>query len=206
MKMRLIVGVGIFTVALLIAVIMMCTKTIQIMQRVAVVKLVSGKVYVERFGLEGKRKELKKGMLVKTFDVVRTGDDGHVVLHWVDDFQIELKPKSVLRVLRSSFEKDKKTTTSLLFLEAGEAVTRFKRKLSPGSKFELRTPIVMAAVRGTEFSMQVCDDNSTIIKVYSGVVSIRIAPTGKEIELHKGNMAIIGAGGAYKVGGISELR
>ena len=202
--MRLIVALSVFTLLLLAAVATMTMKTIHIVQRVAVVKFVSGEAYVERFGLESRRKPLMKGMLVKTFDVVHTGENGRVILRWVDDFQIELKPKTVLRVLRSSFDKGKNTTTSLFFLRTGEAITRFERELSPGSVFELRTPVVMAAVRGTEFSIGVNQDNSVTVKVYSGVVTLKISSTGKEIELKGGEMARFNPNGSYKVFTILE--
>ncbi|MCX7777589.1 MAG: FecR family protein [Armatimonadetes bacterium] len=202
--MRLIVALAFFVLLLLAAVAVMSTKTIQIAQRVSVVKFVSGEAYVERFGLESKRKPLKKGMLVKTFDVVRTGENGRVILRWVDDFQIELKPKTVLRVLRSSFDKGKGTTTSLFFLRSGEAVAKFERKLSPGSTFELRTPVVMAAVRGTEFSTRIERDGSVTVKVYSGVVTLKVSSTGKEFALKVGEVAHFRPDGSYKISGVSE--
>lgn len=203
--MRLIIALTIFMLLLLAALATMSTKTIHIVQRVAVVKFVSGEAYVERFGLKGKRKPLEKGMLVKTFDVVRTGNDGRVILHWVDDFQIELKPKTVLRVLRSSFDKGKRTTTSLFLLRMGEAITKFERELSSGSTFELRTPVVTAAVRGTEFSMSVDQNSLVTVKVYTGVVVLKIPSTGNELELRGGEMAHFKPDGSYEVLKISEL-
>ncbi|MFA4043752.1 MAG: hypothetical protein HZRFUVUK_000530 [Candidatus Fervidibacterota bacterium] len=201
--MRLIALTGILMLVLLVIVATMSTKTIQVVGRVAVVKFVSGKAYVERFGLKGRKTPLKKGMLVKTFDVVHTEEDGRIILHWVDGFQIELKPNTTLRILRSSFDKGKKTTTSLFLLRSGEVLTRFERKLTPGSTFEIRTPIVVAAVRGTEFGMRIDNDGSVVVKVYSGVVVLNIASGGVRLEVEGGKMVHINSNGTYSISEIT---
>lgn len=60
-------------------------------------------------------------------------------------------------------------------------------KLFPN--FEVRTPSAVAGVRGTEFSVEVLDDQTTIVTVYEGEVDI--TAQGKTIRLRKGESGIV---------------
>ncbi|HID07594.1 MAG TPA: hypothetical protein EYP10_10680 [Armatimonadetes bacterium] len=196
--MRLTIVVGIMMLTLIALVSVISLNTVRVMQRVATVRVVEGEAFVHRAGRESKRIPLKQGMLVKTFDVIRTGKLGRVVLHWVDDFELEIKPNTVLRIMRSSFNKSTKATISLFFLRTGEAVARVQRPLTPRSRFELRTPIVTAAVRGTAFSVRVNEDKSVTVKVFEGVVRLTIKPTGAVVTLREGQRMRISSSGIYE--------
>ncbi|MGC9064013.1 MAG: FecR domain-containing protein, partial [bacterium] len=73
-----------------------------------------------------------------------------------------------------------------LFLTIG-IIKSYITKLFPN--FEVRTPTAIAGVRGTEFTVEVLSDQTTIVSVYEGIVEV----TTKErtIKLKKGETTIV---------------
>jgi hypothetical protein len=76
-------------------------------------------------------------------------------------------------------------------------IRAFVQKLRPANKFEVRTPVAAAAVRGTVFDMEVGEDTSSRLSVLEGAVAYRdLAGLAKEIEVLKGQTMLIPRGQA----------
>jgi hypothetical protein len=76
-------------------------------------------------------------------------------------------------------------------------IRAFVQKLRPANKFEVRTPVAAAAVRGTVFDMDVSEDTSSRLSVLEGAVNYRdLAGLAKEIEVLKGQTVLIPRGQA----------
>ncbi|MBK8650123.1 MAG: FecR domain-containing protein [Elusimicrobia bacterium] len=74
-------------------------------------------------------------------------------------------------------------------------IRAFVQKLRPANKFEVRTPVAVAAVRGTTFDMDVSEDTSSRLSVLEGAVNYRdLAGLAKEIEVLKGQTVLIPRG------------
>ncbi len=87
---------------------------------------------------------------------------------------------------------------------------RLKGRLS--SKFSVRTPTVVCAVRGTDFSMMVSTSGQTTIGLFEGKVALSEgagpdprAPAAAEKELLAGGEAFAGAAGLTVQGRLSKL-
>jgi hypothetical protein len=103
-------------------------------------------------------------------DVVRTGDDGRAELDLVRAV-VRLYPNSLLRIPTwdpTSGEPDE------VDLEEGRSLFEVLRR---GRAFEVRTPQVVVAVKGTRFSVSVGDADAAVA-VYRGLVGVRSATRG----------------------------
>ena len=73
-------------------------------------------------------------------------------------------------------------------------IRAFVQKLRPANKFEVRTPVAAAAVRGTIFDMDVAEDTSSRLSGLEGAVNYRdLAGLAKEIEVLKGQTVLMPA-------------
>jgi hypothetical protein len=103
-------------------------------------------------------------------DAVRTGDDGRAELD-LGRAVVRLYPNSLLRVPGwdpASGEPDE------VDLEHGRSLFDVLRR---GRAFEVRTPQVVVAVKGTRFSVALGDDDAAVA-VYRGLVGVRSATRG----------------------------
>jgi hypothetical protein len=112
------------------------------------------------------------GDLVRAGDRIRTGRAAHVGVHWADGSRIEVGPESELVVQRCRINKLRKTRSTHFRLNLGEIWLRLRGTINRGSKFEVETPTIVAAVRGTIFSVKVLHDGTTHLQVYEGQVDI----------------------------------
>jgi hypothetical protein len=62
----------------------------------------------------------------------------------------------------------------------------------PGERFEVRTPWLVAGVKGTRFSVQIRDE-AAAVSVLEGVVEVTSALTGESRDLHAGEWIVVDA-------------
>jgi hypothetical protein len=132
---------------------------------------------------------LKVGSLVLAGTTVKTGKDSFVILHWVDEVEMQIGPNTQLKVTRSSFNRATKALDALFRLDLGVVFVNLKRKLPARSRLELETPAITAAVRGTAYRVEVKPDGETRLEVEHGVVSVRTVK-GQEIQLTAGQTIV----------------
>lgn len=97
-------------------------------------------------------------------DKVHTGRGGRATVQFRDGSQVALGPFAIFTV---EAETPGETT---IFLEAGKlwaAVSKNARR-----RFSVRTPTAVAAVRGTEFSVEARGERATAVEVFGGLVSV----------------------------------
>jgi hypothetical protein len=107
-------------------------------------------------------------------DVVRTGDDGRAELD-LGRAVVRLYPNSLLRVPVWDAASGEPAEVDL---EEGRSLFDVLRR---GSAFEVRTPQVVVAVKGTRFSVAVGDADAAVA-VYRGLVGVRSATRGVAAE------------------------
>jgi hypothetical protein len=107
---------------------------------------------------------------------------------------LHLAPYSTIR-LSDLTEQDRKSNI-VVDLESGQGYTKFAKKMGPGSKYTIRSPTLVAGIRGTEFILSAGDssgeshEDSDIpqgVFVNTGVVAV--SPINREddiIELQPG--------------------
>jgi hypothetical protein len=186
---------------LAVIVLIVCAQTMAIVEILAVIDERDGKVQVIRGDAP---LPATAGMLVRSGERVRTGADGHVGIHWADGSRAELGPDSELVIQRCRLNKLRHTRTSHFRLNLGQIWIRIHGLLKPGSKFEVETPTIVAAVRGTIFGLHVAQDGTTRLEVYRGSVDIIDNGISQPIDAGaRGKAAVVGKRG-FAVQALSE--
>ncbi len=127
---------------------------------------VSGETSVDR---SGKKSALYNGDVVTEGDRIQTGKDARV--------EIALAGHSV-RILENTDVtllelKKSETGSRAVSLDVGQGtVLGSVRKLTPGESFQVRTPVAIAGVRGTRFSVAV-SGSSAQVRLYDGAVDVK---------------------------------
>jgi len=150
------------------------SHSLVIVQRLAVVDVAEGRAEVFVHG-RGDPVPLEVGKLVRAGDVVRTGPRSSVELRWVrwaGGMRIKIGENTRFKVIRSIVNRRTKETKARLGLDLGKIWVRLREALIGRSKFEVETPTVVAAVRGTVFSVAVAKDGTSQVEVLEGEVAV----------------------------------
>ena len=141
-------------------------------QVVGEVTLTIGKSKIERSTQEA---ETQKGGSVQEGDVIRTSDNGHVHIRFIDGARVSVRPNSVFRIHEFKYSpSDPAASVVRLSLDSGEA-----RSISGAAaqaakeRFRLNTPLVAIGVKGTDFVTQVSKET---IRVTVNQGAIVMAP------------------------------
>jgi len=164
----------VFVFALLMIFAAYMLSSMAIVQRYAVLDVVEGSAQVLVRG-EGEPAPCKVGELVRVGDVLQTGPDSSVELRWVrwaGGMRLKIGPESRFTIVRAIVNRSDEREESRLRLERGRVWIRLRRALSGRSKFEVETPTVVAAVRGTVFGITVAEDGASTVEVYDGYVNV----------------------------------
>lgn len=117
----------------------------------------------------------RNGDILDDGDSLKTKEDGYAELRFEDGSIVKIKSNTELSIYKN-----------YLSLAIGY-VRLYITKLFPN--FEIRTPSAIAGVRGTEFSVEVLQDKTTLVTVYDGEVDI--TAQGKTIRVRKGESGIV---------------
>ncbi|MFA6029517.1 MAG: FecR domain-containing protein [Elusimicrobiota bacterium] len=117
-----------------------------------------GEVVVYPAGAE-ESSEPETDMPLDAGDRIETGADGRAEVALDSESLVEIGPKSVFTV-ESLDEKE-----SWLSLKLGSLTAKLK-KLAAGRSLRVRTPSAVAAVRGTEFAVDVPEEGETRVGVF----------------------------------------
>jgi ferric-dicitrate binding protein FerR (iron transport regulator) len=135
------------------------------------------------------------GMAVTDGDVIATGPSGVVVLRLNDRSQVKLRENTQLRI-------DSVSEQTVVTLNTGGVFARVARAAAGAARravsFEVRTPSVVAGVRGTEFFVAygrtVEDEPDLWLCVNEGSVDVAVPSTGRSTIVEAGEGINILAG------------
>lgn len=132
-----------------------------------VVKTTRGPVEIRRSKSKVNRwYALRAGSAIKSGDEIRTGRSGRLVLKLDDGSKMILNAESRLQILESAPNR--------LFKLAVGRVRSFVKKVKPTNKFEVRTPLAAASVRGTVFEVGFDEQkNQGYLDVSKGLVNLK---------------------------------
>jgi hypothetical protein len=141
-----------------------------------VVKSVRGAAQIQKANSQSNRwRALQKGTPIKPGDTVRTGNNARLELKLDDGSRVVMGSRSRVTVAESA--------PSRIFSLAVGRVKAFIKKLQPQSKFEIRTPLAAAAVRGTVFEMGYDEkESSGFLEVSRGVVALTQGDQGLDVR------------------------
>jgi len=126
-----------------------------------------------------------QGVLEGSF--VRTNDASKMALLFTDDTQVRLNQNSIMQV-RNVAKKAGDVTTVLLAV--GRAWSQTKRQ--PGSELNFETPAASAAIRGTDWEIEVDSEGKTLMTVFSGKVEFFNASGRITVERNEAAVAEVG--------------
>jgi hypothetical protein len=145
--------------------------------RPVAVKSFTAPCEVKRKDTPGRWFTARVGSELKAGDVIRTGKGGKALLAMSDGSRMTLGPNSRLNV-------EEVAPNRVFGLDVGK-VKSYVHKLRKDSKFEIKTPLAAASVRGTVFEVGFNDQTKEgSLAVDEGTVSL--TKDGKEIFVHEG--------------------
>jgi len=99
---------------------------------------------------------------------IRTGAKGRLRLRCVDGSSIVLGDATALRISDFRLATPEQPRSASLLLTLGV----MGQKVAPGGSWEVRTPSAVTAVRGTEFFVEVSNEQATAVHVKEGEVAV----------------------------------
>jgi len=184
--MRQAATLFIFGFVLLLIFLIYLTKSLAVVQRIAVIDSVVGSAVL----LHGENPPipLEVGRLVRTGDIVRVGPDSSVELRWArwaGGMRIKLGPDTNFTVARATVNRSTGEEESRLHVEKGTVWIRLRRAITGKSKFEVEMPTAVAAVRGTVFQVSVDESGISYVSVWDGAVAVK-TKSGAEFTVSGG--------------------
>ena len=144
---------------ILIAVLLVMVAAVsyaEVAKREAVIAPLEGAARV-KLAAEKRGGAAEEGMTLTEGDTIETSEGAWVLLKLkgsAGDSDVELEGGSLMLFREFTEDKDKGVQDTLLDLALGEIMIRTE-KLSPESKFQVKTPASVAGVRGTKFKVKV---------------------------------------------------
>lgn len=124
--------------------------------RIASIKDINGKVEVSLS--KGKWIPAEKGMQLNPGDLIRTKTNSFAIIKINgagETALVELKEKSQLNLSKMLINKEENYQQTLLDLSLGKILIKAQKLHADKSRFEVKTPTSIVAVRGTTFSVAV---------------------------------------------------
>lgn len=132
---------------------------------------VLGKVLIQPSGSASAR-DAKVGDVVGSGDKVETKADGLAEIMLENNNVINLKPNSVITMTELSANPTTGIYVNRLYADMGKFRIQVE-KMSGASTFEVRTPTAVAAVRGTQFYVDV-EQVKTLLAILEGTVAANV--------------------------------
>ena len=132
-----------------------------------------------------------EGQPLSEGDKIRTGTDGQATLTLDEGSTIQLSPGSEFTLQSLAKESANEQLESILALMKGKLRAQVT-PLKPGSKFEIETPAMVAAVRGTIFNVSINADGSIDVSSDEDAVDLIRQGLNKFLaQLESGDEALV---------------
>jgi hypothetical protein len=137
--------------------------------RSAMVKVLGIEGAVSVVDRHGDRHELKTSDALQAGSTIHTGDQASLTLGLADASHVLIRGESEVQVLRNRHHPYGSARDIRLELREGYLENEVASRKTAGGRFEIRTPAMVAAVRGTRFRIAIQGDR-TITEVVEGAV------------------------------------
>ena len=146
---------------------------------------VGGRVSVIRDSMEW---ALFQGSRVQVGELIVTGEDGFAHLQVADGSSFTVYPNSQV-----VFRKNPGSLKDLLDLFLGRIKVHIQKLGGGPNQQRVFTPTAVISVRGTIFDVSVDEDETTVVAVDEGLVSVshRLLPSNTEVDVPAGQSLII---------------
>ncbi len=140
-------------------------------------------------------KPAEPGMPVLVNELVKTGPNARLIIHFKDGSSIEVKPESLVKMAALQMPTGGDRQVKIEVLSGG--IVADVRKATQQSRFEASSRVAVASVRGTQFRFGVEENGGARLETLEGVVAIASAtdPNAKPVEVSAGHGALVSATG-----------
>jgi hypothetical protein len=107
----------------------------------------------------GGSRELKQGDFVYVDDEIMTSNRSFAVLQFVDGAKVTVRPDSVMIVEAYLYNGNEDDAATLSLVSGGLRVITGAMAKSNPENYKVRTPVALMGVRGTEFSIMLCEQD-----------------------------------------------
>ena len=123
--------------------------------------------------VQSKGEPIKAGAKVAPGDDFKTGKDGYVTIKLSDGSTLVLQPGSTMAIDTVKKSPLQPSADALFTLKNGRVEASVQKRSASGARFEVRTPIAVAAVRGTKFRVVADEEKRTATsEVVEGTVQV----------------------------------
>lgn len=131
---------------------------------------------------EGAARPGEKGMALGEGDLIETGANGFATLALPDGSRVSLPSASRVRLTRLRQVPMSDSIDRRFTLEQGRTEARVTPMANPASRFLITTPVAVAAVRGTQYSVSFTpSEMRQLTQVTEGKVGVRSLKGGAEV-------------------------
>lgn len=167
----------------------------------ALVLEASGEAFVkgakEAGGANVQARAIKNGQVLSSGDTLRTGKNSYVQLIFPGGELARIMEDTVVKLDEVIFMLDQDLFRVRLGLAKGEVFV-VTEQLTGQSAFDIITPASIASVRGTEFSTEHEEDQTTI-RVNDGSVNVEASATKDRSIVEEGQTAVVDRDGTFSI-------
>lgn len=129
----------------------------------------------------------KKGQMVASGSKIKTGDNGLVMVKFLDDkSMVRMKPKSILTVVG---QKEQRVVNKEVNITLGSVLFNVDKKHKKG-EFHVKTPTSVATVKGTKFWVVVDKNGVTSVVTLEDIVALLNLGSGVSKDVGPGQTGV----------------
>jgi hypothetical protein len=141
-----------------------------------------GQVSIQKAG-EADWLPVEKGMPLENQDRLKTGNDGYAEILYDDGSLVKMEENSEITLEEVSADYKSKKITSKVSLWFGRLLLNIAKFTHAQSRFTVKTPTVVAGVRGTEFVVESLTEEQSEVGVVEGEVGVEgLDEQGNSVE------------------------
>jgi hypothetical protein len=142
------------------------------------------------------------GMFLKEGATIKTGDDGSAEIFFENAGVVQIYSDSQMVIETAQIENGVSDTVT--FVKSGNIKSIVRKLAASKSSFKTRTPVAVAAVRGTTYIVRVRANGETTTYVIEGSVNVSSLLNQLGVTVDSGQNTTVGPGGI--VGKVKKTR
>ena len=155
-----------------------------------VLSISGGDVEVQKKGKTAWEKG-REGMTLEPGDKIRTAAGGQALITFFEGSTVDIQDSTEISLEEIGIKADQSTTIRMK-QEIGKTISRVKKLMDSGDRFEIETPSAVAAVRGSTMFVGVAITRVTSVGNMGG--KITVTAMGKEVTLPENTHTTVNPG------------
>lgn len=147
------------------------TTEAQVRANKGVITYLEGPVQVKR-SAETQWSSARPNMILLVNDQIKVPGQSRAELILDNQSVMRLAENTLLTIHKLEEEKATQKETARMDISLGKLWVRMAKLFNPASRYDVKSPTVIAGVQGTVYQIMVAGDQSTTIQVFQGAVSV----------------------------------